>query len=106
MRKTLMFIPLLALSACVEPVMMSGASYPPIETSQVRMSFASVPNCPGAVEIGMIPQVGSNKYSQDRAMNAIRSQAASKGANLVLLETRATSLMGDMLVDAVMYRCP
>ena len=106
MRRILLLAPLLTLSACVEPVMMSGASYAPIDPSQVRLSFAKVPDCPGAVEIGMIPQVGSNKYSQDRAMNAIRSQAASKGANLALLETRATSLLGDMLVDAVMYRCP
>ena len=81
--------------------MMSGASYPPVDPSQVRMSFASAPSCAGAVEIGMIPQVGSNKYAQEIAMNAIRSQAASKGANLVLLETRATSLLGDMLIDAV-----
>ena len=94
------------LTACVEPVMMSGTTYPPVDPSQVRMSFASTPNCAGAMEIGMIPQVGSNKYAQDRAMNAIRSQAAAKGANLVLLETRATSLLGDMLIDAVMFRCP
>lgn len=106
MRNALLLLPLLVLSACVEPVMMSGASYPPVEPAQVRMSFASVPNCAGAVEIGLIPQVGSNKYSQDRAMSAIRSQAASNGANLVLMETRPTSLLGDMLIDAVMYRCP
>lgn len=106
MRNALLLVPLIALTACVEPVMMSGATYPPVDPSQVRMSFASVPTCAGAVEIGMIPQVGSNKYAQERAMNAIRSQAASNGANLVLLETRATSLLGDMLIDAVMYRCP
>lgn len=106
MKKAILLSALLPLAACVEPVMMSGASYPAVDPSQVRMSFAAAPSCQGAIEIGMIPQVGSNKYSQDRAMNAIRSQAAARGANLVLLETQATSLLGDMLIDAVMYRCP
>ncbi|GGH63184.1 hypothetical protein GVY41_18955 [Frigidibacter albus] len=96
----------LALAGCVEPAMMTGASYPAIAPEQVRMSFASMPDCPGAAEIGLIPQVGSNKYAQDRALNAIRAQAASKGANLVLMTTRPTSMLGDMLIDAVMYRCP
>lgn len=94
-----------ALGGCTEPVMQTGASYPPIPPDQVRVSFASSPACANPHEIGMIPQVGSNKYAQDRAINQIRTQAAQRGANLVLLDTTATSLMGDMLIDAVMYRC-
>lgn len=96
---------LTAVSACNEPVMQSGASYPPISPQQVRVSFASVPTCSNPREVGMIPQVGSNKYAQDRAFNQIKRQAAQRGANLVLLDTTATSLLGDMLIDAVMYRC-
>lgn len=94
-----------SVAACTEPVMRTGASYPPISPEQVQVSFASTPACANPREIGMIPQVGSNKYAQDRAINQIRNQAAQLGANLVLLDTTATSLMGDMLIDSVMYRC-
>jgi hypothetical protein len=93
------------LSACGAPVMETGVQYPPVSQEDVRVSFASSPDCAGAKEIGLIPQVGSNKYAQDRAINEIKRQAASRGANLVLLDTDATSLLGDMLIDAIMYRC-
>ena len=93
------------LSACQSTVMQTGASYPPISPDAVQVSFASTPNCANPQEIGLIPQVGANKHAQDRAINEIKRQAAAHGANLVLLETTATSLLGDMLIDAVMYRC-
>lgn len=94
-----------SVAACTEPVIQSGASYPPIPPQQVQVSFASTPGCENPREIGMIPQVGSNKYAQARAINHIKDLAAQRGANLVLLDTTATSLLGDMLIDAVMYRC-
>lgn len=86
--------------------METGVRYQPISPEQVRVSFASSPDCAGAVEVGLVPQVGSNKYSQERALTEIKRQAAMRGANLVLLKTQATSLLGDMLIDANMYRCP
>ncbi|MCL6283633.1 hypothetical protein M3P21_08825 [Ruegeria sp. 2012CJ41-6] len=106
MKKAIAAILLTAtVAACTEPVIQTGASYPAVAPEQVKVSFAATPNCTNAQEIGLIPQVGSNKYSQTRAINEIKRQAASRGANLVLLETRATSLLGDMLIDAEMYRC-
>lgn len=98
-------IALFALSACEPATMVTGQSYPAINPSAVQISFAASPNCANPQEIGLIPQVGSNKYAQDRAINEIKRIAASRGANLVLLDTTATSLLGDMLIDAVMYRC-
>ncbi len=100
------FIVVTSVAACTEPVMETGVRYAAIPPEAVRVSFASAPDCSGATEVGLIPQVGSNKYSQTRAIDEIKRQAASRGANLVLLETRATSLIGDMLIDAEMYRCP
>ena len=106
MKKVVLVIGLVAgLSACQSTVMQTGASYPPISPEDVKISFASTPNCANPKEIGLIPQVGANKHAQSRAINEIKRQAASRGANLVLLDTTATSLLGDMLIDAVMYRC-
>lgn len=106
MRKAIAAILLIStVAACTEPVIQTGASYPAVAPDQVKVSFADAPNCENAKEIGLIPQVGSNKYSQTRAINEIKRQAGSRGANLVLLQTRATSLLGDMLIDAEMYRC-
>ena len=106
MKKTLSVAALIAtLGACQSGVIKTGPSYPPVSPDMVQMSFASAPNCAAPQEVGLISQVGSNKFAQERAMNVIRSQAASNGANLVLLKTTATSLLGDMLIDAVMYRC-
>ncbi|WP_139194599.1 hypothetical protein [Roseovarius tolerans] len=106
MRQAVFSLAIIAgLSACQSTVMQTGANYPPISPSAVQVSFASSPNCAKPQEIGLIPQVGSNKYAQDRAINEIKRQAASRGANLVLLKTTATSLVGDMLIDAVMFRC-
>ncbi len=96
----------LAAAGCQSTVMQTGVSYAAVSPDAVQVSFASTPNCTGAQEIGLIPQVGANKFAQDRAINEIKRQAASRGANLVLLDTTATSLLGDMLIDAVMYRCP
>lgn len=96
---------LIALSACQSTVIQSGASYPPVNPDSVQVSFAATPNCENPQEIGLIPQVGSNKHAQDRAINEIKRQAAAHGANLVLLRTTPTSVLGDMLIDAVMYRC-
>lgn len=98
-------IALFGLAACEPATMVTGRSYSPINPSDVQISFASSPNCANPQEIGLIPQVGSNKYAQDRAINEIKRIAASRGANLVLLDTTATSLLGDMLIDAIMYRC-
>ncbi len=107
MQKALISLPLLAaLSACVEPVIQTQAGYPPVAPEQVQVSFAKSPTCANAQEIGYMPQVGSNKYAQDRAINQIRTQAGARGANLVLLETQATSLLGDMLINARLIRCP
>lgn len=98
-------VALFALSACDPATIITGQSYPPINPNAVQISFSASPNCANPLEIGLIPQVGSNKYAQDRAINEIKRIAASRGANLVLLDTTATSLLGDMLIDAVMYRC-
>lgn len=107
MKKTLApFVLALAVAGCQSTVMETGVSYPAISPDSVQVSFASTPSCKGAIEIGLIPQVGANKFAQDRAINVIKTQAASRGANLVLLDTTATSLMGDMLINAIMYRCP
>lgn len=95
----------LAVSGCQSTVIQTGASYPAISPDSVQVSFASAPICSGSKEIGLIPQVGSNEFAQDRAINEIKRQAASHGANLVLLDTTETSHLGVMQIDAVLYRC-
>ena len=42
---------------------------------------------------------------QDLTRDTIKKRAASMGANSTLRETTLTSLMGDMLVNMVLYRC-
>lgn len=95
----------ICVSGCQSTVIQTGQSFAAVDPTAVKVSFAATPNCNNPQEIGLIPQVGANKYAQGRAINEIKRKAASHGANLVLLDTTATSMLGDMLIDAVMYRC-
>lgn len=94
---------LIALSACVQPVLLVGTQKDAIEPDEVSLYFAQRPSC--AYETVGYLRINGGHYSQKSLFDTMRQQAAGVGADGVFVHyTRRLDIL-EYIGTASAIRC-